>query len=89
MAKTPINQILRDAYVPGLPYGFAERVAAVAMSTGATSLWDLLLLLTPRTGLALGLVAVLLVLLGFVGDGPGLVDSLTHYVDLNSIPPIF
>lgn len=75
-----IEKIMRDAFPPELPYGFAERVARMAMSQEETStVWDFLLRLSPRAGLALGAVAALLMVLGFSGEGPGIVESVQNY----------
>lgn len=85
MLDKSIERIMKDAFPPELPYGFAERVASNAMSQGGSSIWELLLNLTPRAGLAFGAVATLLLILGFTGDGPGLVDSIAQYSSLSSI----
>ncbi len=89
MSKRPIEQILREAFRPELPYGFPERVAYVAFTQGRATIWDLLVTMSPRTGLAFGLIAVILVLFSMVGEGPGLIESLNAYVDVYSLPPIF
>jgi hypothetical protein len=41
--------------------------------------WELIFALTPKTGLALGAVAMLLAVIGFSGSGPGIVESVDNY----------
>lgn len=79
------DKLLRDAFRPELPYGFAERAASAAMDPAAGSLWEILLSLTPRAGVAIGAVATVLVLFGFAGSGPGLVESIDKYAQIGSI----
>ena len=88
MSDKSIEQIMRENFPPALPYGFAERVAHVAMTEGTSTLWDLLLSLTPRAGLAIGAVAVLLLVLGFAGDGPGLIEAVDQYEAFSSLIPL-
>jgi hypothetical protein len=83
-----IEQILKNAFPQELPYGFAERVARAAMAQGERAIWDLLLNLTPRAGIAIGAVATLLLLLGLLGEGPGLFESITEYNSFSSLIPL-
>jgi hypothetical protein len=76
--------MMKEAFPPELPYGFAERVAYSVTSKGGATIWDFLLNLTPRTSLALGAIATILLLFGLTGDGPGLFDSVTQYNSLSS-----
>jgi hypothetical protein len=85
MSEKSIERILRGDYAPELPYGFAERVARNAMVEGTSAFWELLLSLTPSTGLALGALGLLLVVLGFAGSGPGLFESIDHYSTFSSV----
>jgi hypothetical protein len=80
-----VEKILRDLYPPELPYGFAERTARAAMEPGNGPFWDLLLGLTPRAGIAIGAVATVLVVLGFVGSGPGVLEAVDQYAQIGSI----
>lgn len=80
MLDRSIEKIMKEAFPSELPYGFAERVARNAMRTEQkASIWDLMLGLTPRAGLALGAVAVVLAVLGFAGDGPSMLDAASNY----------
>jgi hypothetical protein len=79
-----IERIMKQAFPPELPYGFAERVAYNAMIKGGASIWDMLLNLTPRASLAIGAITTLLLVLGLTGDGPGLFDSVAQYNSLSS-----
>lgn len=88
MSDSSIEQMLRESFPPGLPYGFAEMVANAAMMERGSTFWDLLLSLTPRAGLAIGAVAVLLLILGFAGDGPGLIDAVDQYEAFSSLIPL-
>jgi len=88
MSDTSIERLLRENFPPGLPYGFAERVANATMIPGSVSFWDLLLNLTPRVSIAIGAVAIFLLILGFVGDGPGLLDAVDQYENFSSIIPL-
>jgi len=88
MSNESINRILRESYVPELPYGFAERVAREIMEQPErASVWDLLLAFSPRTSLAVGAIATLLLVLGFVGSGPGIVEAIDQYSALSSLIP--
>lgn len=83
---TRIEQLVRDWYAPELPYGFAERTAARIMASEQPErIWEMLLGLTPRAGLAIGALATLLAVLGYAGTGPGLVDA---FEDLASIEQV-
>jgi hypothetical protein len=87
--KQTIDRILRDAWHPELPYGFAERVARAAMTPHSEQgIWDYLLQLTPRTSVALGAIATLLIVFGFTGSGPELLDSVNHYALLSNPFPL-
>ena len=88
MSDTSIERMMRESFPPDLPYGFAERVANAAMIEGGSTLWDFLLSLTPRAGIAFGAIAVLLLILGMAGDGPGIIDSVTQYEAFSSIIPL-
>jgi hypothetical protein len=88
MSEKSIEKILRTGYAPELPYGFAERVAYISMTEGRSPFWAFLLALSPRTGLAIGAIAMLLIVLGFAGSGPGLFDSIDNYSAFSSILPI-
>ncbi len=90
MSKESIDRILREAYVPNLPYGFAERVAREIMGGEqgmGLSIWDLLLSISPKAGLAVGAVVTILLILGFTGSGPGIVESIDQYSSLSSLLP--
>ncbi len=88
MSDISIERMLRENFPPSIPYGFAERVANAAMAEGSLTLWDLLLGLTPRAGIAFGAVVILLLILGFAGDGPGIIDSVAQYETFSSIIPL-
>ncbi len=79
MSEQSIEKLMRDAYAPNLPYGFAERVALLAMTEQKVSLWDLLLGMTPKVGLAVGAFATILMLIGFTGEGPNPFAAISHY----------
>ena len=79
-----LESLLRENYPPELPYGFAERTAHAAMASGG-AFWDLLLGLTPRAGLAIGAVATALVVIGFAGSGPTVIESIDHYAQIGSL----
>lgn len=75
-----IEEILRDGYAPELPYGFAERVASSAFAMPEQNgIWDLLLMLSPRTTVALGALTMLIVVLGLAGPGPSINESVEQY----------
>lgn len=80
-----LDKMLREVYPPELPYGFAENTARAAMEPANGAFWDLLLGLTPRAGLAIGALATALVILGFVGSGPGMIESIDRYADLGTL----
>jgi hypothetical protein len=84
MLDKSIDRIMKEAFPPELPYGFAERVAYTAMNAAGGTVWDLFLRLTPRASIAIGAIATLLLVLGFTGDGPGLVESIAQYDSLSS-----
>jgi hypothetical protein len=89
MSEKSIEKILQAGYAPELPYGFAERVARTALGNEAGSaFWEFLLTLTPKTGLALTAVAMLLAVIGFAGSGPGLLESIDHYGTFSSFLPL-
>jgi hypothetical protein len=77
--------MMREAFPPSLPYGFAERVANVAMAEGRSTIWDFLFGMTPRASIAIGALAMLLAVIGFVGDGPNVIDAPAQYSDTSSI----
>lgn len=83
-----IDDLLRKEHESLLPLGFAERVAEHAMAGSAFSLWDVLLGLTPRVGIAFGAVAIALATFGFLGDGPDLIRSVTEYASLTELFPL-
>ncbi|MEP7217591.1 MAG: hypothetical protein ABI876_01675 [Bacteroidota bacterium] len=78
MSDQSIERMMRESYPPNLPYGFAERVASAAMTEGRSSLWELFLGMTPRVGLAVGALATVLMIFGFVGEGPNLIDAMSQ-----------
>jgi hypothetical protein len=89
MSEKSIEKILQANYAPELPYGFAERVARSAMAQPQGSqFWELLFALTPKTGLALGAVAMLLAVVGFSGSGPGIVESVNNYGAYSTLLPM-
>lgn len=88
MSRQTIEQIMRQSYAPQLPYGFAERVARVVMSPeGKSTVWDLMLNFSPRISLALGVAATTLLVLGFTGSGPHIIDAIDQFGTLSSILP--
>lgn len=80
-----LDKLLREVYPPELPLGFAERTARAAMEPAEGPFWAMLLEITPRAGMAIGAVATILVIAGFVGGGPGLLDALGQYAAVDSI----
>lgn len=75
-----IEKIMREAFPTELPYGFAERVAFNALRQGSgSSIWDLLLNLSPRVSMAFGAVTILILAFGLTGDGPNVVDAMANY----------
>jgi hypothetical protein len=88
MSNNSINTILRDGYQPELPYGFAERVANAVMEEGRSSVWDLLLGFSPRVSIALGTLAVALMVAVYTGDGPSISDAVANYATAESIIPL-
>ena len=88
MSEKYIDGILKEEHEYLLPIGFAERVATLAMASSAPSIWDLLLRLTPRAGMAFGAAAVLLVVVGSVGDGPNLIESISGFASLTELFPL-
>jgi hypothetical protein len=80
-----IEKLLREVYPPELPLGFAERTARAAMEPSEGAFWEMLLGLTPRAGVAIGVLATGLLVAGFVGSGPGLLDALDQYATVGSI----
>ncbi len=87
--RQTITTILRESAVRQLPMGFAARVAHAAMSQPAVrGIWEYLLELTPRTGLAISAIATILVVMGISGGGPGLVQSITDFVALSNPLPL-
>ncbi len=88
MSRENIEQIMRQSYAPQLPYGFAERVARLVMSPeGKSTVWDALLNFSPRISLALGAAATVLLVLGFTGSGPHIIDAIDQFSTLSSILP--
>lgn len=88
MSRETIEQIMRQSYAPQFPYGFAERVARLAMSPeGRLTVWDMLINVSPRISLALGTAATVLLVLGFTGPGPHIVDAIDQFSTLSSILP--
>lgn len=85
MSDTSIERTMREAFPPSLPYGFAERVARVAMSEGRSTFWDFLFGMTPRASIAIGALVTLLAVIGFVGEGPNVIDAPSQYSDSSSI----
>lgn len=83
-----IDDILKREHEGLLPVGFAERVADLAVARAPLSLWDLLLRLTPRAGIAFGAAAVILAVLGFVGDAPGLFEAVSGFGSLTELFPL-
>lgn len=73
-----IDRLLRQEFPTGLPLGFAERVAAVAMGERRDSLWDWMFGLAPRAGMAFSAVALALALWSFTGDGPNVIDAVNQ-----------
>ncbi|MBS1913643.1 MAG: hypothetical protein JST22_16770 [Bacteroidetes bacterium] len=89
MFDKSIERILKEAFPQELPYGFAERVAYNAMRAGGTvTIWDLLLRLSPRTSLAFGAMAAVLLVFGVAGSGPGVFDAVTNYSSYSSFLPL-
>jgi hypothetical protein len=80
-----LEKLLREVYPPELPYGFAERTARMAMEPSEGAFWDAILGLTPRAGLAIGAAATILVVIGFVGSGPGVIGAIEQYAGIGSI----
>ncbi len=85
MSDKSIERMMREVFPQSLPYGFAERVAAGAMAEGKSNIWDFLLGMTPRASLAIGALATILLVVGFVGEGPNVIDAFSQYGDLSSI----
>ncbi len=88
MSEKYIDGILKEEHEYLLPIGFAERVAALAMAESAPSMWEFLFRLTPRAGVAFGAVAIVLAVVGFVADGPNLVESVSNYASLTELFPL-
>lgn len=88
MSEKFIDDLIRNEYDRSLPLGFAERVAALAMERSQNLLWELLSQFTPRFGVALSAVALVLFLFGVVGEGPGLVESIANYSSLTEFFPL-
>ena len=88
MSEKYIDDILKREHEYLLPLGFAERVANIAMESPAPSLWEFLWRLSPRAGVAFGGLAVLLAVVGFVGSGPGLVESVLDFASLTELLPL-
>jgi len=88
MSEKYIDGILKREHDYLLPIGFAERVAALAGEQAPVSLWDLLLRMTPRLGIALGAGAAVLAVLGLTGDGPGLFESVSRFASLTEFFPL-
>jgi|GEM_PF-2002741 len=76
MSLDSIDRLLRQEFPTGLPLGFAERVAAVAMGERRDSLLEWIFGLAPRAGMAFSAIAVVLALWSFSGDGPNVLDAL-------------
>lgn len=83
-----IDDILKREHEYLLPVGFADRVAALAAEQAPASLWDLLLRFTPRAGIVFGAAAVAMAVLGFVGGGPGLFESVSRFASLTELFPL-
>lgn len=88
MSNESINNILHNGFAPGLPYGFAERVANAVMEEGRSTVWDILLGFSPRLSLALGVLAVALIVAISTGEGPSISDAITNYATADSIIPL-
>ena len=83
-----VDDILKREYGHLLPIGFAERIAELALAKAPPSLWDFLLRLTPRAGIAFGVAAIALAVLGFTGDAPGLIESIVGFDSLTELFPL-
>lgn len=80
-----LDKLLREVYPPELPLGFAERTARAAMQPAEGAFWEMLLALSPRAGIAIGALATALVVAGFVGTGPGVIEAIDQYAAVGSI----
>ena len=80
-----LDKLLREVYPPELPYAFAERVERAALEPANGAFWEILLGLTPRAGLAIGALATVLVVVGFAGGGPGIVEAIGRYAEVGSL----
>lgn len=88
MSRDSIDSILRSEIPRGLPIGFAERMADLVMSAPSRdrlSIWDLLLQMSPRVGIAAGVVATALLLFALAGEGPSMFEALTDYATVETI----
>jgi len=88
MSERYIDDILKREHEYLLPLGFAERVATLATEQAPVSLWDILLRLTPRAGVAIGAAAAVLVVLSVAGDGPGLFEAISRFPSLTEFFPL-
>ncbi len=88
LSRPSIDSILRSEIPRGLPIGFAERMADLAMSAPARdrlSIWDLLLQLSPRVGIAAGVIATLLLVFALTGEGPTMFEAMGDYATVETI----
>lgn len=79
------EKILRESFPPELPYGFAERTVLAVFGREEGRFWDVLLAMSPRTGLAIGAIATALVVLSFAGSAPGIIEAIDHYAQAGGL----
>ena len=88
LSEKYLDDLIRQEYRDPLPLGFAERVASLAMERSEGAFWGLLLQLSPRFGLAAGALALVLLVLGATGEGPGIFESISNYASLTQFLPL-
>jgi len=86
MTDDSIDRLLKSTLVRGLPLGFPERVADAAMGLAGSGvqLWDVLLRLGPRLGIAVGAVAAVLLAIALSGDGPTVFEAVQDYASVST-----
>lgn len=91
MSNESIDTILGGVLHRGLPTGFAERMADLAMGVtpeARYSIWDMLVRLSPRFTIAAGVIATAVLFLALSGDGPTMFQAISQYATVESYFPL-